>query len=103
MSASKPASLCIDEARNSAGRIIIHSVARRHGAVGGCLHAIVVDLDVCHVRHEFDEVQLCTWIALADFLFWNWMATCSNASLDARDVQFGRRQSAEPNQDVMRF
>ena len=37
------------------------------------LRAIVVDLDVCHVRHQLVEVQLRLRIALPDFLFRNRM------------------------------
>lgn len=68
-----------------------------YGAVRGRLRAVVVDLDICHVRHEFDEVQLRLRIALADFLFWNGMATCRNASLDACDVQL-RGEGGPQNQ-----
>src|ERR1700721_1242920 len=46
-----------------------------HGAVCGRLRTVVIDLDIRHVRHEFDEVQLRQRVALADFLFWNRTAT----------------------------
>jgi hypothetical protein len=70
-----------------------HEQRVRHCAVGGRLCAIVADLDVDTVWHEFDEVQLRLRVALADFLFWNRMAVRRNASLDARDVQLWGRQS----------
>ena len=36
-----------------------------HGAVCGRLRTVVIDLDIRHVRHEFDEVQLRQRVALA--------------------------------------